>query len=86
MNKAELVSAIAYKTKMSKSQIETYLDVTLNIIQKTVSHGEEVKIVLVLSAKPSAKLKQVATPKQDKPLKFQTRMFLGLNLEKILKI
>lgn len=45
MNKAELVSAIANKTKMSKSQIENYLDATLNIIQKTVSSGEEVKIV-----------------------------------------
>ncbi|MBY0553391.1 HU family DNA-binding protein [bacterium] len=45
MNKAELVTAIASKTKMTKSQIENYLDVTLNIIQKTVSSGEEVKIV-----------------------------------------
>jgi len=45
MNKAELISAIATKTKMSKSQIENYLDATLIIIQKTVSMGEEVKIV-----------------------------------------
>lgn len=45
MNKAELVAAIASKTKASKTQIENYLDVTLHIIQKTVSNGEEVKIV-----------------------------------------
>jgi len=45
MNKAELVSAIASRTKVSKSQIENYLDVTLTIIQKTVSNGEDVKIV-----------------------------------------
>lgn len=45
MNKSELVSAIATKTNMSKTQIESYLDVTLAIIQKTVSKGEEVKIV-----------------------------------------
>lgn len=45
MNKAELVSAIANKTKVTKSQVETYLDATLHIIQKTVSDGEEVKIV-----------------------------------------
>ncbi len=45
MNKAELVSAIALKTKMNKSQIENFLDMTVNIIQKTVSSGEEVKIV-----------------------------------------
>lgn len=45
MNKAELVAAIANKTKSSKTQVENYLDVTLHIIQKTVSNGEEVKIV-----------------------------------------
>lgn len=45
MNKSELVSAIATKTKSNKSQIETWLDTTLEIIQRTVSKGEEVKIV-----------------------------------------
>lgn len=45
MNKAELVAAIAHKTKSSKTQIESYLEATLQIIQKTVSSGDEVKIV-----------------------------------------
>ena len=45
MNKAELVTAIANRSKVSKSQIEKYLDATLAIIQKTVSDGEEVKLV-----------------------------------------
>ena len=45
MNKAELVTAIANKSKISKSQIEKYLDATLAIIQKTVSEGEDVKLV-----------------------------------------
>lgn len=45
MNKAELVSAIAIKTKASRAQVEDYLDVTLSIIQKTVSQGEEVKLM-----------------------------------------
>ncbi len=45
MNKAELITAIASKSKTSKSQIEKYLDVTLSIITKTVSEGEEVKLV-----------------------------------------
>ncbi len=45
MNKSELVQAISTKTKMSKSQIENWLDATLEIIQKTVSQGEEVKLV-----------------------------------------
>ena len=45
MNKAELVTAIANKSKVSKSQIEKYLDATLSIITKTVAEGEEVKLV-----------------------------------------
>ena len=45
MNKAELVHAIATKTKLSKDAAESYLDSTLAIILKTVSQGVEVKIV-----------------------------------------
>lgn len=45
MNKSELVSAIAGKTNMTKLQVENYLEVTIAIIQRTVSKGEEVKIV-----------------------------------------
>lgn len=45
MNKAELVTAIASKTKMSRVQIEILLEATLATIQKTVAKGEEVKIV-----------------------------------------
>lgn len=45
MNKAELVNAIATKTKLSKHLAENCLDSTLTIIQKAVSEGEEVKLV-----------------------------------------
>lgn len=45
MNKAELVNAIATKTKLSKLLAESCLDTTLTIIQKAVSEGEEVKLV-----------------------------------------
>lgn len=45
MNKSELVSAISLKIKASKSQVETWLDTTLDIIQTTVSDGEDVKLV-----------------------------------------
>ena len=45
MNKAELIDKIAKKTKMTKSQTETVLDATLEVIQKQVSRGSEVKIV-----------------------------------------
>ncbi|MBC7466939.1 MAG: HU family DNA-binding protein [Bdellovibrio sp.] len=45
MNKAELVSAISVRTKLNKVQAENYLNCTLEIIQKMVSQGEEVKLV-----------------------------------------
>lgn len=45
MNKAELITAVSDKTKLSKSQVETMINTTLEVIQKTVSKGEEVKIV-----------------------------------------
>jgi len=45
MNKAELVAAISTRTKLNKAQVETYLNSTLEIIQKTVAQGGEVKIV-----------------------------------------
>ncbi len=45
MNKSELVSAISNRTKVSKSQTEALLDATLDIIQRTVSKGEDVKLV-----------------------------------------
>ncbi|MBX2986544.1 MAG: HU family DNA-binding protein [Bdellovibrionaceae bacterium] len=45
MNKAQLVDRLARQTKMTKSQSEAVLDATLDIIQKTVSRGDDVKIV-----------------------------------------
>jgi DNA-binding protein HU-beta len=45
MNKAELVSAIANRSKISKVAAESCLDNTLAIIQKAVSQGEDVKLV-----------------------------------------
>ncbi len=45
MNKAQLVDRLSEKTKLTKSQSEIFLDATLDIIQNTVSNGEEVKLV-----------------------------------------
>jgi len=45
MNKSELIAAVAQKTKLTKSQTETTVNELLNVIQSTVSKGEEVKIV-----------------------------------------
>jgi len=45
MNKAQLIEKVAEKTKITKTQSEAILDAALEIIQKTVSKGDEVKIV-----------------------------------------
>ena len=45
MNKAELIERVSKKTKMTKTQTEITLDAAIEVIQKAVSSGEEVKIV-----------------------------------------
>lgn len=45
MNKAQLIEKLAEKTSLSKSQSEDFLDATLEIIQKAVAKGDEVKLV-----------------------------------------
>ncbi len=45
MNKAELIDKVSKKTKFTKTQSELVLDAAIEIIQKSVSSGEEVKIV-----------------------------------------
>ena len=45
MNKAQFVEKIAKKTKLTKNQTELILDTALDLIQASVSRGEEVKLV-----------------------------------------
>ena len=45
MNKAQFVEKIAKKSKIPKTQAESVLDSAIELIQKTVSKGDEVKIV-----------------------------------------
>jgi DNA-binding protein HU-beta len=45
MNKAQLIEKLAEKMDLSKTQSEAFLDATLEIIQKAVAKGEEVKLV-----------------------------------------
>jgi DNA-binding protein HU-beta len=45
MNKAQLVEKVAELTRTTKQQSEQILDATLEVIQKAVSKGDEVKLV-----------------------------------------
>jgi DNA-binding protein HU-beta len=45
MNKAQLIEKISELTRSTKLQSEEILDATLEVIQKAVSKGDEVKLV-----------------------------------------
>lgn len=45
MNKAELIERVAKKTELTKVQSEQVIDAALEVIAKSVSKGEEVKLV-----------------------------------------
>ncbi len=45
MNKAQLIEKLAQKINLPKNQTELVLDATIEIIQKAVSKGDEVKLV-----------------------------------------
>jgi DNA-binding protein HU-beta len=45
MNKAQLIEKLSQKTHLPKNQTEEILDATIEIIQKAVSKGEDVKLV-----------------------------------------
>lgn len=45
MNKADLIDRLAKQANISKAQSESFLNVALDIIQQSVSSGEDVKIV-----------------------------------------
>lgn len=45
MNKAELIEQIANQTNSTKAQAERTLEVTLDLIRKTVKKGDDVKLV-----------------------------------------
>lgn len=45
MNKAQFVEKIAKSTNLTKTQTEIVLDTAFDLIQKSVSRGEEVKFV-----------------------------------------
>lgn len=45
MNKAQFVDSLSARTRLTKMQSEEFLDAALEIIQKAVSRGEDVKLV-----------------------------------------
>lgn len=70
MNKAELIELVSQKTKFTKTQSEALLDATLEIIQKQVSKGHEVKLVgFGTFSRVKRKAKQGRNPKTGETVK-----------------
>ncbi|PWU15384.1 MAG: DNA-binding protein [Bdellovibrio sp.] len=69
MNKAQLVEKIAQAANVTKSQSELLLDATLEVIQKTVAKGEDVKLVGFGTFSPSLrKSRKGRNPKTGEPV------------------
>ncbi len=45
MNKAQLIDRIALKSKLTKSDVELFLDSTLEVISSAISRSDDVKLV-----------------------------------------
>lgn len=69
MNKAQLIQKLAEKTRITKTQSEQFLDATLDIIQKSVAKGDEVKLVgFGTFSKLSRKTRTGRNPKTGAPV------------------
>ncbi len=70
MNKAQMIEKLAEKTKLTKSQTEDFLDATLDLIQKAVAKGDEVKLVgFGTFSKLNRKARNGRNPKTGEPVK-----------------
>lgn len=69
MNKAQLVEKVAHAANMTKCQSELLIDATLQIIQKTVAKGEEVKLVgFGTFSRSTRKSRKGRNPKTGEPV------------------
>ncbi|MCE3010167.1 MAG: HU family DNA-binding protein [Proteobacteria bacterium] len=69
MNKAQLIEKLALRADITKSQAENFLDATLEVIQKAVAKGEEVKLVGFGSfSRSSRKSRKGRNPKTGAPV------------------
>lgn len=64
MNKAQFVEKLASQLKKSKSETEVFLDATLEVIQRSLKKGDEIKFVgFGTFYKQSRKSRQGRNPK-----------------------
>jgi DNA-binding protein HU-beta len=69
MNKSQLVERLAQRTNTTKSHSETLLDAAIEIIQKAVSKGEEVKLVgFGTFSRINRKTRTARNPKTGEPV------------------
>ncbi|MGE0634553.1 MAG: HU family DNA-binding protein [Pseudobdellovibrionaceae bacterium] len=69
MNKAQLVERLSSKTQITKVQSEIILDAALEIIQKSVAKGDDVKIVgFGTFSRVKRKARKARNPKTGDPV------------------
>ncbi len=69
MNKGQLIEKLSEKTGLTKTQAEEFLDATIQIIQKAVSKGDEVKLVGFGSfSQQTRKSRKGRNPKTGEPV------------------
>jgi len=69
MNKGQLIEKLAEKTELTKTQSEIVLDAALEIIQKTVARGDDVKLVgFGTFSRLSRKSRSGRNPKTGQPV------------------
>lgn len=69
MNKAQLIEKLSEKTGLTKVQSESVLDATLQIIQKSVAKGDDVKLVgFGTFSKLNRKTRKGRNPKTGDPV------------------
>lgn len=69
MNKAQLIEKLSTKTLLTKVQSEIVLDAALEIIQKAVAKGDDVKLVgFGTFSKVQRKARKARNPKTGTPV------------------
>ena len=73
MNKAQLVESVAKRTNTTKSQSESVIDAALEVIQASVSNGDDVKLVgFGTFSKFTRQARNGRNPKTGEPVRIPT--------------
>ncbi len=86
MNKAELVSALAEKTKLTQKDVTKVLEAFIDVVTSTLKKGDDITLVGFGAFKVSQRKERMGrNPKTGAPLKIAKRKVPGFRAGKALK-